>query len=125
MKKHRPPDAWIVQSTFRPGEKGTKKLVRDWGDRLLYVRYRYNALRSTRLKTVEIVVTESPWRHRTDSKCAVEIRSWEKSLRDALVAAGGKWDRDLRVWVLEKRKVHRLGLGDRARKVPRPVPPPP
>ncbi len=47
--------------SLRPGQKGTKKLVVEYGDRLVAVRYRYDAERQRRYKTVELVVEESPW----------------------------------------------------------------
>jgi hypothetical protein len=47
--------------SLRPGQKGTKKLVIEYGDRLVAVRYRYDVDRQRRYKTVELVVEESPW----------------------------------------------------------------
>ncbi len=125
MKRPRPQDAWVVLSTFRPGDKGTRRLLRDWGERLVCVRYRYNAARKMRLKTVEIVVDEAAWKRKSDADCGVEIRSWEKELRDAIVAAGGKWNRELGMWVLAKGKAKKLGLERRTRSLPRqPIPAP-
>ena len=118
MRRPRRHDAWVVVSTFRPGEKGTKRLLRDWGPRLVCVRYRYNAQRKTRVKTAEIVVDEVAWTRKADAAHGIQIRSWEGKLREAIVAAGGKWDRDLRVWVLAKGKVDRLGLARRAKRLP-------
>ena len=115
MRKARPEGTWIVLATFRPGEKGTKRLLRDWGDRLVCVRYRYNASRESRLKTAEIVVSEASWKRRGSREVVVEVRSWEKELRDAIVRAGGRWDSNRRMWVVEKEKIARLGLEGRAR----------
>lgn len=42
--------------TVRPGDKGTKKLVQEFGQKLLCVRYRYDPVRRMRHKTVELVV---------------------------------------------------------------------
>lgn len=50
---------------LKPGQKGTKKLVEEYGKSLLYVRYRYDESRGIRLKTVEIVVEEKPWQPST------------------------------------------------------------
>lgn len=125
MKRPRPQDAWVVLSTFRPGEKGTRRLLRDWGERLVCVRYRYNAARNMRLKTVEIVVDEAAWKRKSDADCGVEVRSWEKELRDAIVAAGGRWNRELGMWILAKGKARRLGLEHRAKRIPRPPLPAP
>ena len=47
--------------TLRPGEKGTKALVEEHGDRLVCVRYRYDATARVRYKTVELIVDQVPW----------------------------------------------------------------
>lgn len=46
---------------LKPGQKGTKKLVELYGNRLVCVRYRYDEREQKRFKTVEIVVEEIPW----------------------------------------------------------------
>ena len=46
--------------TLRPGEKGTKALVQEHGQRLVCVRYRYAAAR-VRYKTAELIVEQVPW----------------------------------------------------------------
>jgi hypothetical protein len=38
--------------SLKPGRKGTKKLVEQYGTSLLYVRYRYDEVRGVRLKSV-------------------------------------------------------------------------
>lgn len=124
MRKSRRHDAWVVVSTFKPGERGTKRLLRDWGARLVCVRYRYNAQRKMRVKTAEIVVDEATWTRKADAAHGIEIRSWEGQLREAIVAAGGRWDRALGVWVLAKGKVDRLGLTRRAKRLPEASHPP-
>ncbi len=40
-----------VRLHLKPGQKGTKQLVTQYGDRLVCVRYRYDAQRKKRLKT--------------------------------------------------------------------------
>ncbi len=47
--------------TLPPGRNGTKKLLRQYGDRLLRVRYRYDSVTRRRLTTVELIVDEVPW----------------------------------------------------------------
>ena len=111
------PDVWRVISSFRPGERGTKRLVRDWGHRLICVRYRYNPHLNRRIKTAEIVMDEAPWRRKKDADVGVWIQSWESDLRHAIVAAGGKWDRGLCVWILARKQATRLGLDERAKRL--------
>jgi hypothetical protein len=50
-----------ARATLRPGQKGTKKLVTRFGDRLICVRYRYDTTRRKRFTTVELIVDESDW----------------------------------------------------------------
>jgi len=47
--------------SLRPGERGTKKLLAEYGDPLVCVRYRYDERNARRFKTVELVVEEAPW----------------------------------------------------------------
>ena len=54
-----------ARATRRPGQKGTKKLVQKFGDRLIFVRYRYDTERRRRFTTVELIVDESPWNPRS------------------------------------------------------------
>ena len=87
---------------LKPGQKGTKKLVEEYGSSLLYVRYRYDESRGVRLKTVEIVVEEKPWqpsvRFRDGDIVSVTVSFAEKKLRDRLKAVGGRWNPEEKVW---------------------------
>ena len=42
--------------SLAPGQNGTKKLLAIYGDRLVCVRYRHDAERKQRHKTVELIV---------------------------------------------------------------------
>ena len=46
---------------LKPGQKGTKKLLAQYGEALVCVRYRYDAARRKQIKTVELVVSETDW----------------------------------------------------------------
>jgi hypothetical protein len=46
---------------IRPGQKGTKQLLAQYGDLLICVRYQYDAQRKKRFKTVELLVSERDW----------------------------------------------------------------
>jgi hypothetical protein len=50
-----------VRLVRRPGQHGTLAYVEQYGDRLVCVRYRYDAAARRRYKTVEIIVEEAPW----------------------------------------------------------------
>jgi hypothetical protein len=47
---------------LKPGQKGTKKLHTQYGDRLICVRYRYDPQLKKRFKTVELIVEERDWK---------------------------------------------------------------
>jgi len=110
--------------TLRLGQRGTKKLVQRFGDRLICVRYRYDASQAKRFTTVELVVEEAPWhpvmpsgtgRPADDSPQPVAVRVGyrEQALREQVKAAGGRWDADKRLWQLPLGRVRALGLVDR------------
>jgi hypothetical protein len=50
-----------IRKTLQPQQDGAKKLLAQYGEQLICVRYRYDDKRQKRFKTVEIVVEEEPW----------------------------------------------------------------
>lgn len=46
---------------LKPGQKGTKKLLEQYGDSLVCVRYRYDVEKRKQVKTVELIVSEADW----------------------------------------------------------------
>ena len=46
--------------TLRPGQRGTRRLVARFGERLVRVRDLYDAKSGRRLKTVELIVESVP-----------------------------------------------------------------
>jgi hypothetical protein len=114
--------------TLRPGDKGTKRMVEQFGERLICVRYRYDVARKMRYKTVELVIEAAPWdpaRPETDRKpgrppalVGLRIRYEEEKLRQTVKAAGGRWDRERKVWIVPLRIARRLGLEARVVAVP-------
>jgi hypothetical protein len=89
---------------LKPGQRGTKRLVERYGEALLYVRYRYDAERGVRLKTVEIIVEEKPWRPRSrfreEDLVEVVVGYSEQDLRAKLKTAGGRWNGEDKVWLV-------------------------
>ena len=100
--------------TLLPGQNGTKRLVAKYGDRLVNVRYRYDAAKAKRYKTIELIVDESDW-HPFAAKTLVSIRiDWqEERLREQVKQAGGHWRPHEKVWELSYGKVVDLGLENR------------
>jgi hypothetical protein len=102
---------------LKPGEKGTKRLVDQFGDRLVCVRYRYDEEQKKRFKTVELIVDEIPWELRSvrgsDQIVGVEVKWGEAELAGRVKQAGGQWNRARRVWELRYDCAVELGLEDR------------
>jgi hypothetical protein len=103
----------VVGTTMRPGASGTGKLVRDWGDRLVSVRYRYSDSPPTRFTTVELVVAVAPWKPSRARNVLVEVKSWERELREKVQAAGGRWQPRSSRWRVRYDRAIALGLQDR------------
>ncbi len=91
-----------VRKTLRPGQRGTKKLLKLHGPDLVCVRYRYDERAGQRVKTVELVVGRARWRPPRrlpdDALVWAKVEPWEKALQDRLKTAGARWDPALRLW---------------------------
>lgn len=102
---------------LRPGQAGTKKAARKYGDRLLAVRYAYDDVRRRRYKTVELIEEQLPWdpppSHAVDKALPVRIPWNETDLRRRARAAGGRWDPNKKVWLLSYEAILDLGLESR------------
>ena len=112
------PSAPQVRLHLKPGQKGTKGLLAQYGDRLICVRYRYDAKRRRRLKTVELVVAERyleppPPRFAHDQIVGLQVAFAEAAVRDRVKQAGGTWNPDRRLWRLRYDRVVDLGLSHR------------
>jgi hypothetical protein len=104
-----------ARSTMRPGQKGTKKLVARFGDRLLFVRYRYDAEPKRHFTTVQLIVEEADWTPPPPPVVRVKVDYREISLRREIKAAGGTWDPKGCVWLLPLDQARQLGLERRIR----------
>ncbi len=107
-----------VRLHLKPGQKGTKQLLAQHGDRLICVRYRYDAQREKRFKTVELLVAERDWepprpRFAHDQIVGVRVAFAEVAVRDRVKQAGGTWNPERRVWQLRYDRVAALGLNSR------------
>jgi len=112
------PSAARVGLRLRPGQKGTKQLLAQYGDRLICVRYRYDAQRKKRFKTVELLVAERDWqpprpRFAHDQIVGLRVAFADVALRDRVKQAGGIWNPERRVWQLRYDRAVALGLKNR------------
>lgn len=105
--------------TLKPGQNGTKKMLDKYGERPLAVRYRYDAARHLRIKTVELVEEELPWLEPTPTGMQaqtpffVRIGFNEEELRNVVKAAGGIWASERKLWRLPHAVAHAMGLARR------------
>lgn len=117
-----------VRAIFKPGQKGTRKLVGEYGEQLVAVRYRYDENSNKRFKTVELIVDESEWQYidpngkKPDPEQFAEIKTsqvkvrigWqEHELRDRIKAIGGKWSEKDHLWYVNDFAIRGIGLADR------------
>ena len=116
--------------TLRPGDKGTKSLVAEYGRRLVCVRYRYDAAARVRYKTVELVIEQVSWDPgeraadpegrpgRPPALVGVRVAYEDRALQQKIRQLGGRWVREQRLWVLPLAAAKRLALQDRLLPVP-------
>jgi hypothetical protein len=111
-----------IRLTLAPGKRGTQKYVAEYGERLVCVRYRYDAGQGKRYKTVELIVDEVDWQPaeaqnepNVETVVQIHVRLDEEELRGQVKRAGARWNRKQRVWEMAYGQVKALGL--RARMV--------
>jgi len=86
---------------LKPGQNGTKRLVSEYGDKLLCVRYRYDEVHGVKLKTVEIIVDEKPVRtprFKDNDLVPVHVAYGETELRQRLRMLQAQWDAERKLW---------------------------
>jgi len=103
-----------IKATLAPGQNGTKQLLKQYGDQLVCVRYRYDKARQKRIKTIEIIVDEQDWIPGViiplDRKVPIKIGFGETELREKIKHAGGYWNPDKKAWMLSYHQVLQMGL---------------
>ena len=100
---------------LKPGQRGTKRLVEQYGAALLCVRYRYDEARGKRLKTIELVVEECDWKptKAAATVVGVQVAFREADIQQKVRQAGGQWNPTRRVWEIRYDRAVALGLKDR------------
>jgi hypothetical protein len=94
-----------TRTKVNPGQKGTKKLMSEYGDALVCVRYRYDVKKRKQFKTIEIIVGESDWttpppKFSERALVGIRIGFQEKSVQERAKALGARWDRGQRLWLM-------------------------
>ncbi len=98
-----------------PGKPGTKSLIREYGDRLVCVRYRYDEEKGMRYTTAEIIVEKKRWNPPADKNRTVMVRIdfEEHSLQEAARKRGGRWNPKKKRWTLPFQAARDMGIQDR------------
>lgn len=101
--------------SLRPGDVGTRRLCKVYGEQLVCVRYRYDPEKRKRFKTIELIVEESAWKPPipVDTIVPVRVDYGERGLREKVKAAGGRWNKAEKVWELSYGQACRLRLMSR------------
>ena len=103
---------------LKPGQRGTKKLLAQYGDRLICVRYRYDEEKKKRFKTIELIVEEIDWEPRPrlirkDTIVGILVGFEEMESQSKAKSTGGRWNRKRRVWEMRYDRMQELGLEER------------
>ena len=114
----RPSSTARVGLHLKPGQRGTKQLLAQYGERLICVRYRYDAERKKWLKTVELLIEERHWqpprpRFDDDQFVGLRVPFTDTAVRDRVKQAGGTWNPERRVWQFRYDRGVALGLKSR------------
>ena len=113
-----------VTKTIRANQQGAKRFKRQWGDKLIAVRYRLDENASEFITTIEIEVDRRPKPEPGHSQkallaaqrmevVAIHVDYKEFELRSEIKSAGARWSQQLRLWLLRRTDVVSLGLKDR------------
>lgn len=107
-----------IQRKIKPGQPGTKQLVKKYGEKLLCVRYIYDPEEEMKYKTVELVEKADSWEPDEDrippnKTMHIKVEYGEKKIGKLVRSAGGEWNRKEKYWELPYREVKALGLEDR------------
>jgi hypothetical protein len=98
---------------LKPGKRGTRKLLAEWGKRLVCVRYQYDLRLRRKRKTIELILEEGKWEPRAGTRVYARIGLAEQILRQKVKDAGGKWNFRKQAWRLRFDRALELGLESR------------
>ncbi len=108
-----------VIKTLQPGQPGTRRHQKRFGERLICVRYRNDEEKGIRYTTVELIVdqgpllTHAPTHPSPDTPTRIRVDYQEHELRERVKTLGGRWHPEMRCWLLPWGQVESEGLCDR------------
>jgi len=108
----------ITRRTLYPGQPGTKKWVKKYGENLLCIRYKYDPENNKKMITVELAEETGDWaknkmRIPKNKIVQIKVRYGEIDIGRKVRAFGGNWNKEKKVWELPFAHVQALGLTDR------------
>jgi hypothetical protein len=107
-----------ARRSLAPGQKGTKKLLRQYGAQLVCVRYRDDTEHRLRCTSVERIIEQALWlpaptRTAGATLVGVRVDANEVALQREVKHADGRWNPAARVWEVPYNRATALGLNDR------------
>lgn len=95
---------------LKPGQRGTKHLLKKYGEALLCVRFKYDTEKRQRIKTIELVVERTEWtppppRFTADALVYLHIEASDMLMRLKVKKAGGRWNPEKRLWFVSYGKI--------------------
>lgn len=107
---------------LKPGQRGTKNLVKKYGETLLCVRFKYDSEKEQRVKTVELIVEKTKWtppqpRYNAETLVPLRIAATDIPMRAQAKAAGGRWNPEKQRWFVKYGKIAGTPLEKHLREV--------
>jgi hypothetical protein len=108
----------VTYRRISAGQPGTKSMVEKYGEKLLYIRYKYDSEKRVKYKTVELVEESSIYERKLSRKKAEEIVELkvdylEEEIRTQIKEVGGRWNPEKKVWEIRFKEVKKMGLEGR------------
>ena len=116
-----PPARRRTVTVRRPGQRGTRRLMEHYGDKLVCVRYIEDVQRRRRYKTVELIVEEAVWTPPPPpppKEVGVRVAYHEVALRKRVRAAGARWDHKTQLWRMPRKEALAMRLKERIVDLP-------
>jgi hypothetical protein len=102
-----------VTKTLEPDQPGAVRLTQKYGDALLCVRYRQDALGLVRYTTVELIVDEAQISANLKRLVGVKVGYLDEELRARVRSAGARWDPASKLWRMPLSVACALGVTER------------
>ncbi len=119
-----------IRVVLKPGKRGTKSLVKEYGQQLICVRYRYDYIKKKKYKTIELIISEENWQppmphpdeerakqvekgYSMENKVKLRIALDEQQLQRKVKKQGGIWSKKDQAWLINESAARKAGLTSR------------